>query len=87
MDLVCGANIIPRKPCCGEGINTWDKFELRVHEHRLIFLAPQMLSNKSPQSPLNLVLSLMSPLLIPKSTCLKKISPTANLGKMKYLII
>ncbi|WMV21826.1 hypothetical protein MTR67_015211 [Solanum verrucosum] len=80
-------NIIPRKSSYGEGTNTWDKFELRVHEHKLTFIAPQMLSNKSPQSPLNLVSRLMSSLLIPRSTCLTKSSPTTNLGKMKYLII
>jgi len=81
-------NIIPRKSSYGEGTNTWDKFELRVHERGLTFLAPQMLSSKSPQSPLNLVSRLMSPLLIPKSTCLKK-SSNSKFGEdevFNYLI-
>ncbi|KAG5580136.1 hypothetical protein H5410_050763 [Solanum commersonii] len=70
-DLICGAkdrsfrvkghvemptkvlNIIPMKSSYGEGTNIWDKSELRVHECELT----QMLSRKSPQSPLNLVSS------------------------------
>ncbi|KAG5612723.1 hypothetical protein H5410_024004, partial [Solanum commersonii] len=66
-DLVCGAKDMRlEKSSYGEGTNTWDKFELRVHECGLTFLTPQILSSKSPQSPLNLVSRLMSPLLIPK---------------------
>ncbi|XP_015159804.1 40S ribosomal protein S20-like [Solanum tuberosum] len=34
-------NIIPRKSSCGEGTNTWDKFELQVHECELTFSAPR----------------------------------------------